>query len=134
MTVGLATVSGAMLLLSRIPPQRHGGLPWLMTGLVIAGFGLTCAAVAATTTGTAAADGQAQGLAAGLLNSAAQVGTALGIAALVTVAAARTSALAGAANPTPAQLVNGFRLAFLTAALVALLGALLTLLLVPKES
>jgi hypothetical protein len=30
--------------------------------------------------------------------------------------------------------VNGFRLAFLTAALVALLGALLTLLLVPKES
>jgi hypothetical protein len=89
--------------------------------------------VAATATGTAATGGEAQGLAAGLLNSAAQVGTALGIAALVTVAAARTSALAGAANPTPTQLVNGFRLAFLAAALVALLGALVTLLLVPKE-
>jgi predicted MFS family arabinose efflux permease len=133
MTVGLVTVTAAMLLLSRIPAQRPAGLPWLMTGLVIAGPGLTCASVAATATGTAAAEGRAQGLAAGLLNSAAQIGTALGIAVLVTVAAARTSALAGAADPTPAQLVNGFRLAFLAAALVALLGALLTLLLVTKE-
>ncbi len=133
MTLGLVTVTAAMLLLSRIPTQRHGGLPWLVTGLVIAGSGLTCASVAATATGTAAADGEAQGLAAGLLNSAAQVGTALGIAALVTVAAARTSALAGAADPTPAQLVNGFRLAFLAAALVAFLGALGALLLVRKE-
>jgi MFS family permease len=133
MTVGLVTVTAAMLLLSRIPTQRHGGLPWLVTGLVLAGSGLTCASVAATATGTAAAGGQAQGLAAGLLNSAAQVGTALGIAVLVTVAAARTGALAGAADPTPAQLVDGFRLAFLAAALVALLGALGTLLLVRKE-
>jgi hypothetical protein len=70
---------------------------------------------------------------AGLLNSAAQVGTALGIAALVTVAAARTSALAGAADPTPTQLVDGFRLAFLAGAGVALLGGLGTLLLVRKE-
>jgi hypothetical protein len=45
----------------------------------------------------------------------------------------RADLRAGAANPTPTQLINGFRLAFLAAALVALLGALLTLLLVPKE-
>jgi MFS family permease len=132
MTLGLATVTAAMLLLSRIPTQHHG-LPWLVTGLVIAGSGLTCASVAATATGTAATGGQAQGLASGLLNSAAQVGTALGIAALVTVAAARTSALAGAADPTPTQLVDGFRLAFLAGAGVALLGGLGTLLLVRKE-
>lgn len=133
MAVGLVTVTTAMLLLSRIPTQRQGGLPWLMAGLVIAGSGLTCASVASTATGTAAAAGEAQGLASGLLNTAAQIGTALGIAALVTVAAARTTALTGAGNPTPAQLVDGFRLAFLAAALVALLGALGTLLLVPKE-
>jgi MFS family permease len=131
--LGLVTVATAMLLLSRIPTQRNGGLPWLVAGLVIAGAGLTCASVAATAAGTAAAAGDAQGLASGLLNAAAQVGTALGIAALVTVAAARTSALTGSGNPTPAQLVDGFRLAFLAAALLALLGALLTLLLVPKE-
>jgi EmrB/QacA subfamily drug resistance transporter len=133
MTAGLATVTAAMLLLSRIPTQHHGGLPWLMTGLVIAGSGLTCASVASTAAGTAATGGQAQGLASGLLNTAAQVGTALGIAALVTVAAARTSALAGAADATPAQLVDGFRLAFLTAAGVAFLGALGALLLVRED-
>jgi EmrB/QacA subfamily drug resistance transporter len=133
MALGLVTVTAAMLLLSRIPTQRQGGLPWLVTGLVIAGLGLTCASVAATAAGTAAAAGDAQGLASGLLNAAAQLGTALGIAALVTVAAARTTALTGSGNPTPAQLVNGFRLAFLAAALLSLLGALVTLLLVPKE-
>ena len=133
MAWGLVTVTGAMLLLSRIPTQRQGGLPWLVTGLVIAGSGLTCASVASTAAGTAAAAGDVQGLASGLLNTAAQIGTALGIAALVTVAAARTSALTGSGSPTAAQLVDGFRLAFLVAALVALLGALVTLLLVPKK-
>jgi EmrB/QacA subfamily drug resistance transporter len=133
MAWGLVTVTGAMLLLSRIPTQRQGGLPWLVTGLVIAGSGLTCASVASTAAGTAAAAGDVQGLASGLLNTAAQIGTALGIAALVTVAAARTSALTGSGSPTAAQLVDGFRLAFFVAALVALLGALVTLLLVPKK-
>jgi MFS family permease len=133
MALGLVTVTAAMLLLSRIPTQRQGGLPWLVAGLVIAGSGLTCASVAATAAGTAAAGGDAQGLASGLLNAAAQLGTALGIAALVTVAAARTTALTGSGNPTSAQLVDGFRLAFLAAALLALLGALVTLLLVSKE-
>jgi hypothetical protein len=42
-------------------------------------------------------------------------------------------ATAAPSVPTPAQLVDGFRLAFLAAALVALLGALIALLLVPKE-
>src|SRR6266540_3988999 len=134
MAWGMVTVITAMLVLSRIPTRGQGGLPWLMTGVVLAGLGLTCASVAATATatGTAAAAGDAQGLASGLLNTAAQIGTALGIAALVTVAA-RTSALTGASDPTPAQLVNGFRLAFLVAALVAFLGALATLLLVRRR-
>jgi EmrB/QacA subfamily drug resistance transporter len=131
MALGLVTVTAAMLLLSRLPTRD--GLLWLVTGVVIAGVGLTCASVASTAAGTAAAAGDAQGLASGLLNSAAQLGTALGIAALVTVAAARTTALTTAGNPTTVQLVDGFRLAFLAAALVALLGALGALLLVRKE-
>jgi hypothetical protein len=132
MTGGLATVAAAMLLLSRIPAR--GGLPWLVAGLVLAGSGLTCASVAATATGTEAARADAQGLAAGLLNTAAQVGTALGIAALVTVAAGRTAALAGGATPTAAELVAGFRSAFLAGAGAALLGALGTLVLIRKEA
>ena len=134
MAGGLVTVTIAMLLLSRLPARGQGGLAWLVTGLIIAGSGLACASVAATGSGTAAAAGDAQGLASGLLNAAAQIGTALGIAALVTIAAARTTALTGPGNPTPAQLVDGFRLAFLVGALIALLGALATLLLVRKES
>jgi EmrB/QacA subfamily drug resistance transporter len=130
MALGLVVVAGAMLVLSRLPAHGRAGPPWLVTGVIIAGLGLTCASVASTAAGTAAVAGDAQGLASGLLNAAAQIGTALGIAALVTVAAARTSAMGGAGDPSPAQLVHGFRLAFLVAALVALLGTLATLLLV----
>jgi EmrB/QacA subfamily drug resistance transporter len=133
MALGLVTVAAAMLVLSRLPAHGRGGLPWLVTGGLIAGWGLTCASVASTAAGTAAVTGDAQGLASGMLNAAAQIGTALGIAALVTVAAAGTSALAGEGSPTPTELVHGFRLAFLTAALVALLGTLAMLRLVRKQ-
>ena len=121
---GMGTVAAAMLLESRLPAHGPAGLPWLVTGLVVAGAGLTCASVAATATGTAAVPAAAaQGLASGLLNTAAQVGTAAGIAALVTVAAARTSALAGGATPAAGELVAGLRLAFLAAALFTAAGA-----------
>jgi hypothetical protein len=45
----------------------------------------------------------------------------------------RHGALTSAGNPTPAQLVQGFRLAFLVAALLAFLGALITLRLVRQQ-
>jgi len=123
MISGLLIVAAAMLLCSRV--SAGGGLGVLVAGLVCSGMGLTCAAVASTAAGTAAAGGGQQGLAAGLLNTAAQLGTAVGIAALVTVAAARTAALARlSARPTAAALASGYRLAFLAGAALAALGAL----------
>jgi hypothetical protein len=72
----------------------------------------------------------AQGLASGLLNTAAQIGTAIGIAVLATIAAARTQALAGSVQATSDQLVAGFRVAYLVAAAVTITGCLAVLLLV----
>ncbi len=74
------------------------------------GSGLGCASVASTTLGTAATDGGLQGLASGLLNSAAQIGTVLGLAILVPLSAACSEALAGTV-PDGVALVGGFRLA-----------------------
>jgi hypothetical protein len=92
------------------------------------GTGLGCASVASTTCGTAAADGGLQGLASGLLNSAAQIGTVLGLAILVPLSAARTQTLAETIPPD-AALVEGFRLAFLGGAIIAACGiAIATLL------
>jgi EmrB/QacA subfamily drug resistance transporter len=70
----------------------------LVPAFVVMGIGLGCASVASTTAGTAAAGRAREGVASGLLNTAAQVGAALGVAALLSLAAAAgtRAAFAGA--------------------------------------
>jgi EmrB/QacA subfamily drug resistance transporter len=131
MLAGLLAVTAAMLLVTAI--SAGGGVGYLVAGVSLAGAGLGCASVAATATGTAAVAADRQGLASGLLNTAAQLGTAIGIAALATVAAARAQALAGPAEPNAAALVAGFRLAYLVAAALSLAGCATALLLVRRR-
>ncbi|MDQ3912536.1 MAG: MFS transporter, partial [Actinomycetota bacterium] len=88
---------------------------------------------ASTATGTSAADGGLQGLASGLLNSAAQIGTVLGLAILIPLSAARSEALAGT-EPAGAALVEGFRLAFVGAAGIAACGVAIAALLAGKKN
>jgi EmrB/QacA subfamily drug resistance transporter len=121
MVCGLAAVASAMLASSGI--GADAGVPYLLTGIVVSGWGLGCAAVASTAAGVSVVTEEKRGLAAGVLNAAAQIGTAVGIAALVAVAAARTGAIPGDAK-SAAALVAGYRLAFLVAAGVAFAGAL----------
>jgi hypothetical protein len=83
------------------------------------GAGLGVASVASTARGTAALDGDRQGLASGLLATSAQVGTALGLAVVVPVAAARSAALGG----DPQAQVAGYELGFLLAAALACAAA-----------
>src|SRR5215212_4692203 len=111
--------------------SRHGGgyLWYLIPGFVLMGSGLGCASVASTASGIAAADGALQGLASGLLNSAAQIGTVLGLAILIPLSAARSEALAGTV-PAGAALVEGFRLAFFGAAGIAACGIVISVLLI----
>jgi EmrB/QacA subfamily drug resistance transporter len=123
----LAIAAGALCFLGI---SRHGGgyLLYLIPGFVLMGSGLGCASVASTASGTSSAGGGMQGLASGLLNSAAQIGTVLGLAILIPLSAARTEALA---ETLPAQtaLVEGFRLAFFGAAGIAACGILVSMLL-----
>ena len=96
------------------------------------GTGLGCASVASTTSGTAAAEGSLQGLASGLLNSAAQIGTVLGLAILVPLSAARTEILSETIS-ADAALVGGFKLAFLGAAVIAACGIAIAALLTGQK-
>jgi MFS family permease len=101
-----------------------GGLPASMVaGFVLSGLGLGVASVASTAKGTAAVPAAQQGLASGVLNTAAQVGTALGLAVLVTVASARTGALTPAGAPTAAAVVDGYRWAILAGLAVTVAAA-----------
>ena len=125
MALGLGGICVATLLIVGI--SAEGGLAYVLSNAALSGLALGCSAVAATTCGTSAVEEEARGLASGVLNSSAQIGTALGLAALVTVAAARTEALAGGGEATAAALVEGFRAAFYAGAGLAVAGALVPL-------
>jgi MFS family permease len=105
--------------------EAAGGLPPpMVAGFVLLGLGLGVASVASTAKGTAAVPAARQGLASGVLNTAAQVGTALGLAVLVTVASARAGALtAPGARPSAAAVVDGYRWALLAGLAAALAAA-----------
>jgi MFS family permease len=102
----VAVVAGALLLIT-LPPH---GLPVLtLAGTFAAmGLGLGAASVASTAAGTDVPEAD-RGVAAGLLNSSAQLGTALGLAV--------TAPLVASAAP-----MLGYRLGFGTAALIGVAG------------
>jgi MFS family permease len=133
MVCGLIAIAAGSAFLLGISAQGGGYLLYLVPAFILMGTGLGCASVASTASGTAAADGGLQGLASGLLNSAAQIGTVLGLAILVPLSAARTETLAETMTADPA-LVQGFRIAFLGAAIIAACGiAIATLLTKQKQ-
>jgi EmrB/QacA subfamily drug resistance transporter len=133
MVCGLITIAAGSATLLGVSSHTDGYLFYLIPAFVLMGTGLGCASVASTTSGTAAADGGLQGLASGLLNSAAQIGTVLGLAILVPLSAARTQTLAETI-PADAALVGGFKLAFLGAAVISACGiAIATLLAGQKQ-
>ena len=128
MVCGLLAIAAGAVCFLGISPHGGGYLLYLIPGFVLMGSGLGCASVASTASGTSAADGGLQGLASGLLNSAAQIGTVLGLAVLIPLSAARSEALAGEL-PADAALVEGFRLAFFGAVGIAACGIVISALL-----
>jgi EmrB/QacA subfamily drug resistance transporter len=114
--VGFTGIALGITLLLALP---DGGLPiaLLLAAFALMGAGLGTAAVASTQTGTECAEPAYRGVTSGVLNSAAQVGTAVGVALLIPLATA-----------TDWGAMTGYRVGFLGAGVIALLGALSSLL------
>jgi EmrB/QacA subfamily drug resistance transporter len=98
---------------------------------LFAAAGLGFAFVTTTIAAVSGVEESEAGLASGLINTSQQIGGALGLAVLSTVAISRTDDLiAPGAPPTPDALTEGFQAAFLGGAGIALLGFVLTLVLI----
>jgi MFS family permease len=94
---------------------------------LLAAIGLGLAFVTSTIAAVSGVDQEEAGLASGLINTSQQVGGALGLAVLATVANSTTNSAAG---PPAQALTEGFQDAFLAGAGIALLGLVLTLVLI----
>jgi MFS family permease len=130
---GLVLAAIALLLLGRIHPG--GSYPADVLGpLLLQGLGMGLVFMPVMVSAVAGVPPADQGLVSGLLQTTQQLGVALGMAALTTVAAAIT-AVVGDAGPSPdpavaqAALTSGYAAALRGAALVALGGAVLSMLL-----
>ncbi len=97
---------------------------------LLAAAGLGFAFVTTTIAAVSGVEESEAGLASGLINTSQQIGGALGLAVLSTLATSRTDDLAGAGPPGLEALTEGFQAAFLGGAAIALLGFVLTLVLI----
>jgi MFS family permease len=110
---GFAGVGAGAVLLATLPA---GGIPdgmpagRLLAAFTVLGTGLGGASVASTHAGTEAAEPVHRGVAAGVLNSAAQIGTALGLAILVPLAEPARTGFLGVAVLAVAGLVSSLLL------------------------
>ncbi len=126
MVSGLLAIAVGILLMTGISPESsYAG--HLLPSFVLMGCGLGVASVASTASGASVVGQDMQGLASGLLNTAAQFGTALGLAILIPLSAARTDLLAESGVRPDDALIGGFRLAFFGATGIAVLGAFVAL-------
>ncbi|MGW1226132.1 MFS transporter [Streptomyces sp. NPDC002530] len=120
---GLLALAAGMVWLSFVRPDGSFAVDVLPASL-LAAVGMSLAFIPSLGTALAIPDAAEGGLASGIVNTSYQVGSALGLAAMTAVAAAN-----GAGRlDDPQALTDGFSAAFLGAALLALAGALVSLL------
>jgi len=126
LTAGMAIATVGLLYFTRVPV--HGHYPTnLLPGFLITAFGLGFSFVPMS---IAALEGVAEreaGLASGLLNTGQQVGGSLGVAIITAAATAVTNNDLAAHDPLPNALTHGFQRGFLVGAVFAVVGAVVTL-------
>jgi EmrB/QacA subfamily drug resistance transporter len=123
--IGGAITAGGTAWLA-LAPAHPAYLAHILGPALVAGVGLSLMLLPVTMAGTAGVSPRDAGAAAGLLNTSRQLGGAIGLAVLVTVAATATSRASGHSTYV-AALVHGYHVAFLAAAGVMLVAALVAL-------
>jgi EmrB/QacA subfamily drug resistance transporter len=124
LVTGLLFVSGGLVWFAQV---SAGGtyLGDVLVPSILVAVGLGLSFVSVTLAATAGVEAAEAGLASGLINTSQQVGGALGLAVLSTLATDRAQHAAASGFAPPAALVEGFQLAFLVAAGIAAVGAVI---------
>jgi MFS family permease len=131
---GLLFVAGGLLWFSQVPATGGTFVADVLGPSLLAAIGLGLSFVSVTIAAVTGTKPHEAGLASGLVNTAQQVGGALGLAILASVANSRTnSILHGGSHDLSFALTKGFERAFTVGAAFALIGALLTLVLISSR-
>lgn len=104
-------------------PSSASFIAHLLGPSIVIGIGLGGAFVSGTELAVHGVNGRDAGLASGLVNTSQQIGGAIGLAVLATIAASRTNGLLAAGSGYEQALTGGFAWVFLGAALCAVVGS-----------
>src|SRR3954447_8520162 len=127
--LGMVLTAGGLVWFAQVSP--HGTyLSDILGPSLLSAFGLGFAFVSMTVAAVAGVRQDEAGLASGLINTSQQVGGALGLAILAAVANGRTDAFDG---PPAVALTEGFKAAFLVGSVLALAGAVLSVVLISSK-
>ena len=129
---GLLISTAGFVIFTRI--SGHGDYAsHVLPGMLVLGVGLGLSFVPITISATNGVANADSGLASGLLNTTQQVGGSLGLAILSAVSTSRVNSALRAHDALPLALTHGFRSAFVVAAGLSAVGALLAALLLPPQ-
>ena len=133
---GMVLLVAGLLWFSQV--SVHGSYATdLAPGFILAGIGLGFSFVPVQIASLIGVTHDEAGIASGLINTSQQVGGALGVAVLSTITFTRYDSYLGDHGNNlaliPNALVDGFHLAFLVGAGLALIGLVATLLFIPKD-
>jgi len=131
---GMLLVAGALFWFSKASTTGGSFTADILGPSLLAAFGLGLSFVSVTIAAVTGTKPDEAGLASGLVNTAQQVGGALGLAILATVANSRThEVLRSGHHPLSYALTKGFERAFLVGSGFAIVGAVLTILLISSR-
>jgi EmrB/QacA subfamily drug resistance transporter len=134
LTIGMLLIAAALVWFAQVPAPHGAYLSDILGPSLLAAVGLGLAFVPVTIAAVTATEPQEAGLASGLINTSQQVGGALGLAILATFANSRTQDILNAGvHNTAVALTKGFDRAFLIGAGFAVLGAILTIVLISSK-
>jgi EmrB/QacA subfamily drug resistance transporter len=134
--VGLLLVAAGLVLYARLPVDGH--YFWdLFPAFLLSGIGMAFAFIPMTIGALAGVQDADAGIASGLINTTQQIGGAIGVAAVTTIAATYTAhyvdANPGTSPVGGAALTHGFEIAFYVLTALALLGAVLSAVIVESQ-
>jgi MFS family permease len=133
LATGMALIAAGLIWFSQVS-VGGGFVSDILFPSLLAAAGLGFAFVTTTIAAMSGVEEREAGLASGLINTSQQIGGALGLAVLATLANSRTDDLVASSGGDPAALPNalteGFQAAFLGGAAIAVLGLVLTLVLI----
>lgn len=132
MIMGLALLAVGTLLFSLTPANTSGGnngvfLAYVLPASIISALGMSFSYIPVLTSAVANAKKEDVGVASGLVNTTYQIGSALGLAMMVSIATMHSEALVNIGARSLDALNNGFHMAFIGAAFVSVVAAIVSL-------